>query len=91
VERPAPGQSDALVRLGDDAARPPRHLKRRAAGEGEEEDAFRGYALENQVRDAVREGIGLAGAGAGPTVVEPKLFEPFDGGHDRVHTFNRDV
>jgi hypothetical protein len=53
------------VRLGHDARGAPRHLQRRAAGEGEEQDPLRLHAFEHEVRDAVREGAGLAGAGAG--------------------------
>ena len=61
--------------LGDDAARPARHLQRGAADEGEEEDAFRGHAFEDQVRYAVREGVGLAGAGAGDDEEGVAMFE----------------
>jgi hypothetical protein len=41
-----------------------RHLKRRAACEGEEQEALRVYAL-HEVRHAARECVGLAGAGLG--------------------------
>src|SRR3954470_15988281 len=51
--------------LADDAARTPRHLERRTAREGQEQDALRIRALGDEMRDAVRERIGLAGAGAG--------------------------
>ena len=39
-----------------------RHLKRRAACEGEEQEALRVYAL-HEVRHAARERVGLAGVG----------------------------
>ncbi len=52
-------------RMADDALHPARHLGRRAAREGEEQDAARIGAPDDQVRDAVGERRGLARAGAG--------------------------
>ena len=40
---------------GDDPLRAARHLLRRAAREGEKQDALRAHALQDEVRDAVRE------------------------------------
>src|SRR5678815_2229104 len=60
-----PGQAHFLQRFGDDALRAARHLLRRAAREGEEQDALGRRAGDEQVRDAMRERVGLARAGAG--------------------------
>ena len=62
MERARPGKPDFLLDFTDDALRAPRHLERRAAGEGEEEDPFRRNPFENQMSNPVRERIGLAGA-----------------------------
>ena len=71
VERARPGQR----RAGDRGAEPrhasgdilhaARHFGRRAAGEGQEQDAAGIGAGKNEVRDAMRQRVGLAGAGAG--------------------------
>jgi hypothetical protein len=45
--------------LRHDAARAPRHLERGAAREGEQEDSFRRSALQDEVRDPVRQRVGL--------------------------------
>ena len=52
-------------RLRGDALRPAQHLLGGAAREGQQQDSFGRDALEQQVRDAMRERIGLARAGAG--------------------------
>ena len=52
-------------RLADDALRPARHLERRAAGECQQQDARRIHALDHELRDAMRQCVGLAGTGAG--------------------------
>src|SRR3954468_21089256 len=49
----------------------PRHLERRAAREREEQDALRVGAARNEVRDAMRERIGLARPGAGEDQERP--------------------
>ncbi len=71
VEGARPGQPHVLRHFADDALRPPRHFERRASREGEEQDALRRGALENEVRDAVRERVGLAGARAGEDQQRP--------------------
>ena len=43
----------------------PGHLRRGAAGEGQQQDAARIGALDHEVGDAVRQRVGLARAGAG--------------------------
>ena len=63
VEGARPGKPNLSGDFADDALRAPRHLERRAAREGEQQDALRVRALENQMRHAVRERVGLAGAG----------------------------
>jgi len=65
VEGARPRQAYFLLHLRDDAARAPRHLERRAAREGEEQQPLGRAALQDQVRDAVRERVGLAGARTG--------------------------
>ena len=50
---------------GDDALDPALHLGRRAAREGEQQDAAGVGAVHDQVRDPVGERVGLARAGAG--------------------------
>jgi hypothetical protein len=66
-----PGKSDIgpltglfRHRTGDDASRPPGHLKRRTAREGQQQDAVRAHPLEHQVGDPVGKRHGLASAGA---------------------------
>ena len=44
---------------------PPVQLRRRAAREGRQHDALRVGATQDEVGDAMREHVGLAGAGAG--------------------------
>ena len=41
------------------------HLGRRAAREGQQQDAPRIDAADDEMRDPMRQGVGLAGAGAG--------------------------
>ena len=71
VEGAGPGQRvghDAGVvaqHLARDALDPPRHLGGGAAREGHQQDAARIGAVDDQMRDAVRQRVGLAGAGAG--------------------------
>ena len=65
--------------LARDALDPARHLGRRAAREGHQQDAARIGAVDDQMRDAVRQRVGLAGAGAGDDQQRPGtwlLFEP---------------
>ena len=63
VECARPRQPHRGRDFADDAARAPSHLERRAAREGEEQDALRVAAARDEVRDAMRQRIGLAGAG----------------------------
>ena len=58
------GSGPGKLELAGDALRPARHLQRRATCEGEEQDALGRGAFDEQVRDAVRERVGLAGARA---------------------------
>ena len=51
--------------LAGDALDAALHLRRGASGEGHQQDAARVGAREDQVGDAVRQRVGLAGAGAG--------------------------
>jgi hypothetical protein len=62
VEGAGPRQPHLLADFTDDALRAPGHLERRAAREGEKQDPFRRHALQDQVRDPIREGVRLAGA-----------------------------
>ena len=61
------GKRGAFVgrRRTDDPLRPPRHLQRRAAREGQEENSFCIDSIQNQMGDAMRERIGLARPRAG--------------------------
>src|SRR5204863_9609025 len=65
MEGARPGQAYRCRELTDDAARTPRHLERRAARESKQQYALRARAAEDQVRDAMRERVGLPRAGAG--------------------------
>ncbi len=65
MEGARPRQLHFLAHFAHDALRPARHLHRSAAREREQQDALRAHALLHQVRHAVRERVGLAGAGAG--------------------------
>ena len=51
--------------LAADPLDPPRHLGRRAARKGHQQDAARIGAVDDQMRDAVGQGIGLARPRAG--------------------------
>src|SRR6185369_16521925 len=68
VERARPVQPDQSAanpnRVGDDALDPAAHPDRRAAREGHQQYALRVGAVDDQVSDAVGEGVGLARAGA---------------------------
>lgn len=70
MKRARPGEPDAagraaVARAGDDAVRAAHHLLRRPAREREQQDPLRRDPVDDQMRDPVREGVGLAGAGAG--------------------------
>ena len=65
VECPGPRQPYFLLHFGHDAARAARHLERGAARKGEQEEPLRRAALEHEMRNAVRQGVGLAGTGPG--------------------------
>ena len=71
MEGARPGKPNLSGDFAHDALRAPRHLDRRAAREGEQQDALRVRALENEMRHAVRERVGLAGAGAGENQERP--------------------
>ena len=58
-------------RAGDDPLHPAGHLGGGAAGEGEEQDATRIGALDDQVRHPVGERVGLARAGPGDDEERP--------------------
>ena len=68
-----PDQASAAVamcasgaeRIADDPLDPSRHLRRRPAREGQEQDAARVGAADDQVRDAVGQRVGLARPGPG--------------------------
>jgi hypothetical protein len=60
-----------LQQFGDDALRAARHLLRRAAREGEQQDALGRRAGDEQMRDAMRERVGLARARAGEDEERP--------------------
>ena len=62
---PDHGSRTSFFTSADDAARAARHLERGAAREGEQQEPLRRAALQHEVRDAVRQGVGLAGAGPG--------------------------
>jgi hypothetical protein len=51
-------------RRGNNALRPPLHLRSGSPGEGKQEDAAWIGAVDNQMRDAVRQCVGLARTGA---------------------------
>ena len=57
--------------LAADALDPARHLGGGAAREGHQQDAARVGAVDDQMRDAVRERVGLARAGAGDDQQRP--------------------
>ena len=61
---PDQGSRTSFCTSADDALRAARHLERRAAREGQQQDALGLGALQNQMRDPVRQRVGLAGAGA---------------------------
>src|SRR4051812_22702136 len=79
----------------DDALRTARHLLRGPARECKQQNALRAHALQHQVRDAMRERIGLTGAGAGDDQqrtgakfgVIPTLAEACSGELRRVEAF----
>ena len=61
----------AAEHLAGDALDAPRHLRRGAAREGHQQDAARIGAVDDQMRDAVRQRVGLARAGAGDDQQRP--------------------
>jgi hypothetical protein len=63
MKRPGPRQSHGCRQFTDDAARAARHLQHCAAGKRQQQYALRVRAVKDQVRHAMRERIGLAGAG----------------------------
>ena len=71
VEGPGPGQRRArggraeARHRSDDPLDTPRHFRRRPAREGHQQDATRVGAVDDQIGDAMRKGVGLAGARAG--------------------------
>ena len=71
VKRAGPAQrvgddgSIAAQHLARDALDPLRHFRRGAARKGHQQDAPRIGALDDEMRDAVRQRVGLAGTGAG--------------------------
>ncbi len=70
MERAGVGRRRTRRRLGCELAlqqplHPPVQLGRRAAREGRQHDALRVGAFENEMRDAMRERVGLARPGAG--------------------------
>ncbi len=71
VERAGPGErfgddrALAAECLGEDALDPARHLRRRAAREGQEQDAGRIGAVDDEMGDPVRERVRLARSRAG--------------------------
>src|SRR5262249_35646138 len=85
VEGSAPhpaGGSRPLPPVAEEAVDAPEQLRRRAPGEGEEEDPLRRHAAVDQVRHAVGEGGGLPGPGSGdeqerPVAVDHGLALPF--------------
>ncbi len=75
VERPRPGERRGRALAEGprrDALRPAHHLVGRAAREGQQQDAERIGAGFDQPHDAVRQGRGLAGAGAGNDQERPR-------------------
>ena len=77
VEGAGPGQrvgddgGVAAQHLAGDALDPPGHFRRGAARKGHQQDAPRIGALDDQMRDAVRQRVGLAGTGAGDDQQRP--------------------
>ncbi|MNT50156.1 hypothetical protein D3C72_1870590 [compost metagenome] len=65
LQRRAPRAGLGAERLVDDALDAPSHLRRGAARERQQQDAARIGAGQHQVRDPMRQRIGLARAGAG--------------------------
>ena len=63
----------AFAEAGDDAFHAPRHLRRRAARERQQQDRARVDAASHQAGDAVRERVGLAGARAGDDQQRPAV------------------
>ncbi len=61
----SPGAVHSGQCLADDGLDTPRHLLRRAAREGQQQDAFRADTLDDQVGNPVRQGHRLAGSRAG--------------------------
>ena len=55
---------NVAARFGQDQLGPPRHLKRSTPGEGQQQQAPRIAAVQDQMSDPVGECLGLAGAGA---------------------------
>ena len=53
------------MHLRADPLDPARHLGRRPAGEGHQQNAARIGAVDDQMRDPMRQGVGLAGSRAG--------------------------
>jgi hypothetical protein len=53
-----------LEDVADDFLRATGQFERRPAREGQEQHALGPHALQHEMRDAVRQGVGLAGAGA---------------------------
>ena len=60
--------------LAGDPLDPTRHLGRGPAGESQQEDAARIGAVDDQMRDAMGQGVGLARSGSGDDqqVAQPK-------------------
>ena len=56
-----------------DALDPARHLGRGAAREGQQQHAARVGAVDDEMRDPVRQRVGLARAGAGDDQERPRL------------------
>ena len=71
MESPGPRQAHGRRDFADDAARAPGHLERRAARKREKEEALRIGAVRDEMRDAMRQRIGLARAGAGEDQERP--------------------
>ena len=69
VERAGPGERHRRAgrrqRDGDDALDAPGHLGRRAARKRHQQDAVGIGAVDDQMGDPMRQGVGLAGAGPG--------------------------
>ena len=70
VERPRPADRGRTLRrpaqhAAEDARRPPLHLHRGPARERQQQDPLRIGTPAHQVRDAMREGVGLARTGTG--------------------------